>query len=201
MSDSLASVRQLRGPVALSHLLLKNFVRTGSQLVDATCGNGKDTLLLARLAGETGHLYAFDIQKEAIERTFQRLSEQGLQDRVTLINDGHERILELLDSQIDAIVFNLGWLPGASREITTSSSTTIKALESSLLLLAPSGLLIVTCYPGHQGGDEEAVKVKEWAADLASKTYHVWQMGQVNVRATAPFCLVIQKSESSTDAP
>ncbi len=200
MSDSRPLVRQLRGPVALSHLLLKNYVRTGSRLLDATCGNGKDTLLLAGLAGETGHLYAFDIQKQAIERTFRLLADHGLQDRVTLINDGHERILELIDSSLDAIVFNLGWLPGASHEITTSSSTTIKALEASLVLLAPSGLIIITCYPGHQGGDEEALKVKEWASNLTPQLYYVWQMGQLNVSNTAPFSLVIQKSESSHDA-
>jgi len=196
----MASTGQLRGPVALSHLLLKNYVRRGSRLLDATCGNGKDTLLLAGLAGDTGHLYAFDIQKEAVERTFQRLADQGLQDRVTLINDGHERILELIDSRLDVIVFNLGWLPGSSHEITTSSSTTIKALEASLVLLVPSGLIIITCYPGHQGGDEEALKVKEWASNLTPQFYYVWQMGQLNVSDTAPFCLVIQKSESCHDA-
>ena len=38
------------------------FVRTGDVVVDATCGNGLDSLWLARTVGRSGKLYAFDIQ-------------------------------------------------------------------------------------------------------------------------------------------
>ncbi len=38
------------------------FVRTGDVVVDATCGNGLDSLWLARAVGRSGKLYAFDIQ-------------------------------------------------------------------------------------------------------------------------------------------
>lgn len=182
----------LRGPVPLSHLLLRRFVLPGNRVVDATCGNGKDTLLLAELVGEAGHVYALDIQQEALARTAERLAEKGLEQQVSLLHAGHERLQELVEPFLHAVVFNLGWLPGASREITTVAATTLTALEAALQLLAPAGLLLVTCYPGHPGGDTEAEAVQEWAAGLSPRNYFVWRMGQLNVADNAPFCLLIQ---------
>lgn len=187
----------LRGPVPLSHLLLQRFIQSGSRVIDATCGNGKDTLLLAELVGETGHVWAFDIQQEALDRTAQRLAEQNLQQRVSLLHAGHERLLELVKPPLHGVVFNLGWLPGAAREIATGTATTLTALEASLQLLAPAGLVLVTCYPGHAGGDREAAAVQEWAAGLSSRSYFVWRMGQLNVTSDAPFCLLIQDGRPS----
>jgi len=192
MSTNQPSSPVLRGPVPLSHLLLRRFIQPGSRVIDATCGNGKDTLLLAELVGETGHVWAFDIQQEALDRTAQRLAEQNLQQQVSLLHAGHERMQELVEAPLQAIVFNLGWLPGAAREIATATATTLAALEASLQLLAPAGLALITCYPGHTGGDQEAAAVQEWAAALSSRSYFVWRMGQLNVSADAPFCLLIQ---------
>ena len=192
MPDQLSPYPALRGPVPLSHLLLRRFIQLGNRVADATCGNGKDTLLLAELVGETGHVWAFDIQQEALDRTAQRLKEQNLQQRVSLLHTGHERLQGLVESPLHAAVFNLGWLPGASREIATCTATTLTALEASLQLLAPAGLVLITCYPGHAGGDQEAAAVQEWAAALSPRSYFVWRMGQLNVTSDAPFCLLIQ---------
>lgn len=197
MSSAQAPHPVLRGPVPLSHLLLRRFIQTGNRVIDATCGNGKDTLLLAELVGETGHVWAFDIQQEALDRTAQRLADQNLLQRVSLLHAGHERLQELLEPPLQAIIFNLGWLPGAPREIATSTSTTLTALEASLRLLAPAGLLLITCYPGHAGGDQEATAVQEWAASLSPRSYFVWRMGQLNVTSDAPFCLLIQDGRPS----
>jgi len=187
----------LRGPVPLSHLLLRRFIKPGNRVADATCGNGKDTLLLADLVGEAGHVWAFDIQQEALDRTAQRLAAQNLQQRVFLLHAGHERLQELVEPPLHAAVFNLGWLPGAPREVATCTATTLTALEAALQLLAPAGLVLITCYPGHAGGDREAVAVQEWAAALSSRNYFVWRMGQLNVTSDAPFCLLIQDGRSS----
>lgn len=178
-------------------MLLRRFVQPGNRGIDATCGNGKDTLLLAELVGETGHVWAFDIQQEALDRTAQRLTEQQLQPRVTLLHTGHERMLELVDAPIQVIIFNLGWLPGASHEIATSTATTLIALEASLQVLAPAGLLLITCYPGHAGGDQESTAVQDWAAGLPASSYFVWRMGQLNVVTGAPFCLVVQDARTA----
>lgn len=192
MSSRLPTYPLLRGPVALTHLLLRHYVLPGSQLVDATCGNGKDTLLLAELAGPDGHVWAFDIQEAALQRTAARLAEAGLSQQVTLLHAGHERMQELVPEPVQTIIFNLGWLPGASRTITTAPATTVTALDQSLQLLAPGGLLLITCYPGHAGGDTEAKTVQTWATGLCPRNYFVWQMGQLNVSDTAPFCLLVQ---------
>lgn len=200
MSSRLPTYPLLRGPVALTHLLLRHSILPGRQLVDATCGNGKDTLLLAELAGPDGHVWAFDIQEAALQRTAARLAEAGLTQQVTLLHTGHERMLELVQHPVQAVVFNLGWLPGSSRTITTAPDTTLAALEQALQLLAPGGLLLITCYPGHAGGDAEATAVQTWAAGLPPRTYFVWQMGQLNVSAAAPFCLLVQNSRDA-DVP
>lgn len=197
MSDHLSPYPALRGPVPLSHLLLRRFIQPGNRVADATCGNGKDTLLLAHLVGEAGHVWAFDIQQEALDRTAQRLAEQNLQQRVSLLYAGHERMLELVEPPLHGVVFNLGWLPGAPREVATCTATTLTALEAALQLLAPAGLVLITCYPGHAGGDQEAAAVQEWATSLSSRSYFVWRMGQLNVTSDAPFCLLIQDGRPS----
>lgn len=182
----------LRGPVPLGHLLLRRFVRNGDRVVDATCGNGKDTLLLAELVGPSGTVWAFDIQETALERTRERLRQDGRQEQVRLLHAGHERIAELITQKVQAIVFNLGWLPGGPREIATATPTTLQALHAALPLLSPGGLLLITCYPGHPGGDEETAAVQHWCGTLPPRRYFVWRMGQLNVPPDAPFCLLVQ---------
>lgn len=184
----------LYGPVPLSHMLLRRFIQTGNRVVDATCGNGKDTLLLAELVGNSGHVWAFDIQESALVRTASRLTEQALQHRVTLLHASHERLLELVNTPVEAVIFNLGWLPGAPRTVATKPHTTLTALGAALQLLTPAGLLLITCYPGHAGGDEEAAAVVNWCSGLASRSFFVWRMGQLNVASNAPFLLLIQRN-------
>ena len=69
---------ELRGAVPLCHYYLQQWLRPGDRAVDATCGNGRDTLLLARLVGEEGRVWALDIQAEALARTRQRENLQKL---------------------------------------------------------------------------------------------------------------------------
>lgn len=196
MSQPTIAIPHLRGPVPLVHLLLRQFVRPGDNVVDATCGNGKDTLLLAELVGETGQVWAFDIQPEALDRTHQRLLETGLAGRVTLLGHGHEILASHVTAAVRTIVFNLGWLPGGDRSVVTKPATTLPALHAALALLVPGGLLLITCYPGHAGGDDETDAVLAWSQRLEAKNFHVWRMGQINVSTSAPFCLAIQKTES-----
>lgn len=193
MRQNNSCIPHLRGPVTLIHLLARQFVHPGDHVVDATCGNGKDTLVLAELVGADGHVSAFDIQQPALERTAARLAEAGLSNRVSLFATGHERIAELVSAPLSAVVFNLGWLPGGDRAVITRPETTRTALEASLGLLAPDGVILLTCYPGHHGGDDESGHLLQWAAALPPQDWHVWRMGQLNVSAEAPFCLVIQK--------
>ena len=70
--------------------LISKTVLPGETVVDATAGNGHDTLFLAEHVGEEGHVYAFDIQQAALNSTAKRLGE--LTNRVSLILDSHENV-------------------------------------------------------------------------------------------------------------
>lgn len=195
MNSSPASeIPLLRGPVALSHLLARCFVRPGDKAVDATCGNGHDALMLAGLVGPQGHVWCFDLQQAAIVETARRLAEAGLSGRATLLHSGHEQLGRYLAVPVQAVLFNLGYLPGGDRSLVTRPDTTVTALEQSLQLLAPSGVVLVTIYPGHGGGDEERQAVDAWAAALDPRNYHSWRMGQLNVASDAPYCVIVQKT-------
>lgn len=195
MTDSnCSSITALRGPVPLSHLFLRNFLRDGDSAVDATCGNGHDTLLLARLVGARGLVWGFDIQEQAIEETGRRLAEAELSSRVTLLLRGHEEMAEHVTAPLQVVLFNLGYRPGGDRSIITRPETTVAALEQALALLAAGGIVLVTVYPGHGGGAEEQSTVEGWAARLDPRTHHCWRMGQTNVSLDAPYLLLAQRS-------
>lgn len=190
----------LRGPVPMTHLFLQRYLQPGCLAVDATCGNGKDTLEMARLVGEDGHIWGIDIQQTALDRTSERLQEAGMRSRVTLINAGHQHLPDLIQSPVHLVVFNLGWLPGGAKELVTQPDTTLQALQGALGILRPGGLLLITCYPGHDGGATEAAAVADWCSKLPSRSHHVWQIGQLNVAEGAPFCLLVQDSSREVSA-
>ncbi|KAB0667479.1 methyltransferase domain-containing protein [Oryzomonas japonica] len=192
-SDAPQHIPLLRGPVPLTHLLLRHFVRSGDRAVDATCGNGNDTLLLAELVGPTGRVWGFDIQQEAVDGTARKLAARGLEERVTLVAVGHETMAEQVEAGLSAVVFNLGYLPGGDRSLITRPETTGAALEQALDLLAPGGIVALTVYPGHRGGDAERRLVEEWAGQLPAPLFHAWRMGQTNVTADAPYVICVQK--------
>lgn len=184
----------IRGPVALSHLILTRFIQSGDTVIDATCGNGNDTLLLAELAGDTGTVWAFDIQAEAIRATSQKLEQAGRAGHVMLIHGGHEQLSNYVTGNVAAVVFNLGYLPGGDRSLVTRPETTLSAFDQSMKLMRPGGILAITVYPGHDGGAGERGSVDAWAMGLDPRQFHVWQMGQMNVPADAPYFIFVQKA-------
>jgi len=193
-SDGNPDIPILRGPVPLSHHFIRRFIREGDQVIDATCGNGNDTLLLAELVGSGGRVWAFDIQTQAIKQTFRRLSENGLDSRVEIVHSGHETMTSCVSGPASLIVFNLGYLPGGLRDLITRPETTAAALMQSLELLKPGGVLLVTLYPGHDGAGEEQLAVENWAAGIDQRLFHSWRMGQTNVPSTAPYLILVQKT-------
>lgn len=147
----------------------------GDFAIDATIGNGHDTLFLAERVGESGLVYGFDIQQTAIDQTTARLEAAGMIERIRLFQCGHEEMLQLVPAehhrQISAIVFNLGYLPSADKSVITAESTTIAALHGAIELLKPGGYLSILAYPGHPGGREETEAVKQWASDLPTEQF------------------------------
>ncbi len=183
----------LRGAVALSHLFLRERVRPGDRVVDATCGNGHDALLLARLVGEGGRVFAFDLQGEALAATRALLAGAGVLDRVELLAAGHERLAEFVREPVAAVVFNLGYLPGGDKGITTRPDTTRQALASALELLLPGGLLLVVVYTGHPGAREEEEVVLAFASGLDPRRFNAWTARQANRSATAPYAVLVER--------
>ena len=49
-----------------AHRLLAQATPAGGTAIDATAGNGHDTLFLAQCVGANGRVYAFDIQPQAL---------------------------------------------------------------------------------------------------------------------------------------
>ena len=94
--------------------IIEKALYAGATAVDATLGNGHDALWLCGLVGETGKIYGFDVQAEAVERSRARLKEAGVEERAQLILDGHQNMGNYIPPEsADAVMFNLGWLPGA----------------------------------------------------------------------------------------
>lgn len=183
----------LRGAVPLCHFLLRQRVQPGDRVVDATCGNGQDTQLLAELVGSGGRVWAFDIQGEALTRTSARLKAAGCGAQVELLQAGHERLADLVSGPLQAVIFNLGYLPAGDREIRTVAATTGKALAQAAALLAPGGIILLAVYTGHAGGLEEWATVREWGAALDPREFNVWQARQMNRSEAAPFVVLVEK--------
>ena len=146
------------------HHILTNHLKEGDQAIDATAGNGYDTLFLAKQVGPSGKVIAIDIQDCAIRSTREKLDSAGLIDRIRLVTKDHAIALKklILDDHenVAAITFNLGYLPGSDKSIQTCAESTEEALTASIQLLNPGGYLCVTAYRGHSGGTAEAETVE-----------------------------------------
>lgn len=183
------------GAVKFSHLLLKEKVRAGDRVVDATCGNGYDTVFLAELVGTDGKVWAFDVQEEAVAATRLRLRDAGLLERVELLHAGHETIAEAVTEPLRTVIFNLGYLPGGDKSRITRPETTIAALHGASRLLLPGGVLVIVCYPGHCGGAQESGAVEEWGQSLSAHQWQVWRCHSLNRSPAAPHLILAEKRE------
>lgn len=181
------------------HDYLADIIQPGDNVIDATTGNGHDTVFLAERVGETGKVYGFDIQRQAIDATTQRLRESNLIRRVVLINAGHETLQQHLPvdltSKVKAIVFNLGYLPGGDKSLITRGATTIEALENAKPLLAGGGVISILAYTGHPGGRGEAEAVKNWAKQQDSQLYEINITVPETEEGNAPEWVLIRRSE------
>ena len=183
----------LRSARYLASECISQAVREGDTVVDATMGNGHDTEMLARLVGEKGHVYAFDIQHQAVENTRARLTEQGLIGRVTLIEDSHANLARYVTESPQVIMFNLGWLPGGDKQVTTLLSSTLTAVQTALSLLPVNGVLCMCVYPGHDEGMRELKALTQYFTELDPRQFNCLLQTFLNAGDGAPRCFIIQK--------
>lgn len=170
-------------------------IRPGDTVVDATMGNGKDTLFLCELVGERGHVYAFDVQPEAVERTRGRVEEAGFAGRTTLLLAGHETMAEKIAGPVQAVMFNLGWLPGAAHAVTTRTETTLAAVRAATELLAPGGVATVCVYPGHEEGARELEALRAFVSQMDVRRFNTLHHVFANASDQTPQLFLIQRNK------
>ena len=190
----------LKPILAFAHALLEEAVAFGDTVIDCTMGRGSDTLFLRSLVGESGRVFAFDIQEQAIEHTKTRLKQQNLATgHIHLIQASHAdaaaHIPAEVHGSIRAAVFNLGYLPGGDKGICTAPHTTIAALKALPPILAPGGIIVLVVYPGHPAGEVEAFEVLEYCRGIPREemqvvTYQIW-----NNPNRPPFVIALEKKQ------
>lgn len=172
-----------------AHEVCRRFLQPGDIAIDATVGNGHDTLFLAEIVGPEGRVYGFDVQEAALEQARQKLGPE-YSSRVTLFHNSHAEMKQLIEpahrGHIKVVMFNLGYLPGGNKEITTHTESTLNAIEVACELLHPAGLISVTAYPGHDAGRHETGAVADFFRDREADGWCLETIEAVAESETAP---------------
>ncbi len=174
--------------IHLAHIILNAHISKEDIVVDATMGNGHDTVFLAKLAK---HVFAFDIQKQALDNTMKLLEAHQLSN-VTLFHETHEHIVGLV-SDFKGVVFNLGYLPNGDHSITTKKETTLKTLDMLLSVLRPTHFILIVVYPGHQEGYEESLAIDDYLKSVDSASFSIIRSDLPYQDHRPPYLLFIQK--------
>mgnify|MGYP002513849692 CR=1 FL=1 len=172
------------------HFILTH-LREGDIAVDFTMGNGHDTAFLSKTVGPTGHVYAFDIQEQAVRSTAESLERAGVPKNYTLIHDSHHRVKDYVKEPFKAGMFNLGWLPGGDKSITTLRETTLPAIEAAIELMGRDAIILVAVYPGHAEGDAEGKEICEYLSSLSRYKLCATRINILN-SPTSPFFIIIE---------
>lgn len=182
----------------MAHWLVTKWLRPGDIAIDATAGNGHDTVFLARLTGPAGKVLSLDIEPAALDSTRLMLASEPFPvSHVLLVGGDHARLATVAPGewfgQVRVIMFNLGYRPHSNQPVKTSLISTLSALGQSLSLLADDGLLTIVMYPGHQGGETETEAILEWAIALDDTRWHVARYDLPNIRSRPPILIAIHK--------
>lgn len=179
--------------VEYAHQMIQACVKDGDYAVDATVGNGWDTLKLCELVGEHGKVYGFDIQKEAIEHTKARIKEAGYEGRSELFCCSHAEAGNMITRPIKAFMMNLGYLPGGDKTIVTCEDSTVRAIRVLSDLLISGGVGTILIYYGHEGGSEEKTAVENLLADMPANWGQITRMEVVNRKNSPPILYILEK--------
>lgn len=181
-------------PTVLAHEQVAAVLRPGDRAIDATAGNGHDTVFLAERVGDCGKVLAFDVQVEAIAAARARVEAAGLTERVEFFQASHATIpRHAAPGSMAAVMFNLGYFPGGDHAVITRTAVTLAALDAARVVLRAGGILTVVCYPGHPGGEEESVAVTEWSEGLAAADFVTTIVRRSATLRPSPFLVSVRR--------
>lgn len=180
-----------------THTFLRAHLQAGDIAIDATLGNGHDTLFLAQQIAPTGLVYGFDIQAQALVATSERLALAKVLHLSCLFQAGHQQMAEKIPTaqhgKIKAVMFNLGYLPHGDKTVISQAETTLQALNAARLLLCKTGVITVLAYPGHSGGDTETAQVAQWCQQQALQNFTVTVINSEHPKSSAPRLFLLRK--------
>ncbi len=180
--------------VDAAQFFISQRILPGDMVIDATCGNGNDTLFLSDAVGENGLVFAIDIQKQAIENTKKLLESKGKYNNVEFINANHEHLNEIIPEvyvgKISAIMYNLGYLPKSDHNILTNAKTTIESIKSAVKCLYYGGIITICVYP-HKIGKEEGINLEKYLKEL-SGAFNSFKFDRLN-RNNPPYLYIITR--------
>lgn len=171
----------------IAHYVIENFLNNKETAVDATLGNGHDTDFLCK---KFKKVYAFDIQECACENYKEKNNEN-----VVVINDSHEKLDEYISENIDCIIYNLGFLPGGNKKITTNHESSLISIRKGLALLNNGGIAAICIYRGHAEGKIEEKEILKYVKELPKSQYGVMYHEFMNRSKDAPLLLIIEKNQ------
>ncbi|MBP1763732.1 MAG: putative rRNA methylase [Firmicutes bacterium] len=184
---------KLSNAVKMAHQMLAAPLSRAQCVVDATAGNGHDTLFLAQNTLAATTVFSFDIQQAALDKTKQKIAAHGFTSKVCCILDSHVEIISHLTREIDVAMFNLGYLPGGSKTITTQAKTTVSALQKLLPRLSLGGMVSVVAYPGYPSGEEESMALHHFLQSLSQQEYVASSYAMLNQVNQPPVLYMIEK--------
>jgi len=174
---------------------IRDYLKDRDQLnvVDATTGNGNDSLKMLKAMKSNSFLTGFDIQGKALENTDELLRQEAFEN-YRLIEDGHENIGEYFSAySVDFIIYNLGYLPKGDKKIYTQTSKTLKSLRSAMNLLKRKGLIAVVTYPGYEPGAHEHMEVLKFLKEVGQKEFNIFHGNFINQKNNPPNLFLIER--------
>lgn len=177
----------------LAHTVLMPILAQARCVVDATAGNGHDTVFLAEHTPTQCEVYAFDVQQDALDATRRLAEEVGVFDKVTLVLDSHANVDRYVKGEIEAAMFNLGYLPSGDHSLTTCADSTMEAIGKIAERLAVGGMISVVSYSGHETGAQEQERLWQELTKMPVRQYTVSAFRMINHKETAPMLFLIEK--------
>ena len=172
---------------------ISDSISKGSICIDLTCGNGLDTFFLCEITGESGEVYSFDLQQEAVDITKSLMSRTKRIASCEITLACHSQFSSHIPfsckENVSAVMMNLGYLPGGDHQTTTTPEITEKALESAYEWLRTDGVISVIAYRGHPGGKLEDSAVQK----LINKNQWNCRIEFGNKKETSPVLYMIRK--------